>query len=247
MTRMLKALWCGLALAAALLAAGCHRDNSNALWKIVHDSCVPDQQQHNNPAPCALVDLDWGYALLKDRNGPYQYLLIPTTRVSGVEDPAAVAADAPHWWLAAWQARSLVEHAAGRSLPREEVSLAINSRYGRSQNQLHIHIDCLKPAVQAALKLHLSEIGAHWAPLSVPLAGHHYQAMRLSETRFEVENPLHLAMDAADGSSMARQTLVVAGATFDNGSPGFILLDDRAELWTLDFAHGEELQDHACS
>ncbi|XLM23386.1 CDP-diacylglycerol diphosphatase, partial [Chromobacterium piscinae] len=30
----------------------------------------------------------------------------------------------------------------GEPLPRQAVSLAINSQYGRSQNQLHIHISC---------------------------------------------------------------------------------------------------------
>ena len=29
----------------------------DALWKIVHDKCVPDQEQNGDPAPCALVDL----------------------------------------------------------------------------------------------------------------------------------------------------------------------------------------------
>jgi CDP-diacylglycerol pyrophosphatase len=241
----------GLGLFAALACASCHHGNPGALWKIVHQDCVPDQQQHSDPKPCALVDLDrgeaGGYAVLKDLNGPYQYLLIPTARVSGVEDPAAVAADAPHWWLAAWQARRFVEQASGRSLPREELSLAINSRYGRSQNQLHIHIDCLKPAVRDALKAHLGQIGQRWAVLDAPLAGRHYRAMRLSEARLETDNPLLLAQDAAPGSDMARQTLVLAGATFEDGSPGFILLEDRATLWTLDNGHGEDLQDHACS
>ena len=56
--------------------------NPDALWKIVHDQCVPDQQQNHNPAPCALVDQNKGdakgYAILKDIVGATQYLLIPT-------------------------------------------------------------------------------------------------------------------------------------------------------------------------
>lgn len=251
MRRTLGILWRGLILIAALCCGACRHGNPDALWNIVHNRCVPDQQQHNDPKPCALVDLGQGeaagYAVLKDINGPAQYLLIPTARISGVDDPAAEAADAPHWWAAAWEARRFVEQSSGRSLPRESLSLAINSYYGRSQNQLHIHIDCLKPAVRDALKAHLGEIGGRWAPLDVPLAGRRYQAMRLSEARLQTDNPLHLAMDAAPGTPVARQTLAVAGATFEDGSPGFILLEDHADLWTLDRGHAEELQDHACS
>ena len=32
----------------------------DALWRIVHDKCVPDQEQNGDPAPCALVDLREG-------------------------------------------------------------------------------------------------------------------------------------------------------------------------------------------
>ena len=244
-------LWRGLVLAAALGCGACRHSDSDALWKIVHQGCVPDQQQHNSPKPCVLVDLaqgeDAGYAVLKDRNGPYQYLLIPTGKVSGVEDPLATAANAPHWWAEAWDARQFVIKAAGRSLPRQELSLAINSYYGRSQNQLHIHIDCLKPAVRDALKAHLGQIGEHWALLDVPLDGRRYQAMRLSGERLQTDNPLALALQAAHGSSPARQTLLIAGATFDDGSPGFILLEDHADLLSLDPGHAEALQDHACT
>ncbi len=42
----------------------------------------------------------------------------------------------------------------------------VNSIYGRSQDQLHIHIDCIKPAVGAALHAHASAIG---------LNGRHFQ------------------------------------------------------------------------
>src|SRR5512132_2446095 len=46
---------------------------------------------------------------------------------------------------------------------------------------------------------------------------------------------------------MAAETLVVIGATFDSGRPGFVLLSDRAEMTRGDLAHGEDLLDHTCS
>lgn len=251
MKRMRRGSWSllALALAGALAAGACSKGDPDALWKIVHGRCVQDQQQHGDPAPCALVAFDageqQGYAVLKDRNGPYQFLLIATAPVSGIESPALLAADAPPYFAAAWRARSFVEQAAHRSLPREDLSLAINSRYGRSQNQLHIHIDCLKPAVRDTLRAHLGEVGDRWAPLQVPLEGRRYRAMRISEAAFELANPF--ALLGVPQAEMARHTLVVAGTSFEDHTPGFILLDDTASPWRLDRGHGEDLQSHSCS
>jgi len=243
--------WPGLLLALGLALCGgaCHRSDPDALWRIVHQQCVPDQREHGAPAPCVQVELsageERGYAVLKDIKGPYQYLLIPTARRSGIESPELLAADAPRYFAAAWEARRFVEQGYGKPLPREALGLAINSKYGRSQNQLHIHIDCVRAGVRESLHAQLPRIGNGWAPLEAPLAGRHYRAMRLSEERFRQLNPFSL-LAAADGE-MARHTLVAVGATFEDGTPGFVLLDDRADPWRLDFGHGEDLQSHSCS
>jgi CDP-diacylglycerol pyrophosphatase len=56
-----------------------------------------------------------------------------------------------------------------------------------------------------------------------------------------------LATSTQQGAAeLGRHTLVVAGAVFEDRAPGFILLDGRADLWSLDRGHGEDLQDHAC-
>lgn len=239
----------GLSVAAfALLGSACHHD-SDALWKIVHDKCVPDQREHGAPVPCVQVELaageDKGYAVLKDINGPYQYLLIPTAKVTGIENPGLLAADAPPYFAAAWEARRYVEQGYGKPLPREALSLAVNSRYGRSQNQLHIHVDCVRDDVRAAVRAALPKIGASWAPLPVELHGHGYRAMRLSEADFAKANPF--ALLGVPAEEMGRHTLVAVGVTFEDGTPGFVLLDDQAALLRLDLAHGSELQNHRCS
>src|SRR5690606_32756312 len=61
--------------------------NPDALRHIVLEQCLVNQQQHRNPAPCALVKPDAGYVVFKDRNGPLQYLLMPTYRINGTESP----------------------------------------------------------------------------------------------------------------------------------------------------------------
>ena len=60
----------------ALLASAFYRHkNADALWEIVHERCVPAAKS-GNPAPCQQVNVSQGYATLKDRNGPLQYLLL---------------------------------------------------------------------------------------------------------------------------------------------------------------------------
>ncbi len=163
----------------------------NALWDIVNGQCVPDQRRAGEPAPCALVDVDGGeprgYAVLKDLVGATQFLLIPTARIAGIESPEILAADAPNYFADAWRARSYVEQRAGRGLPRDWMSLAINSSAARSQNQLHIHIDCVRADVRDALAARTGDIGPTWAPLSVPLAGQSYRAMAVDGNELDVE------------------------------------------------------------
>ena len=116
-----------VALLVLLLAPHHASADADALWYIVSEQCVPDQQQFHSPKPCELVDLAAGYVVLKDRVGDTQFLLMPTARISGIESPAILAPDAPNYWDAAWQARHFVDERAHRELPREAISLAINS------------------------------------------------------------------------------------------------------------------------
>jgi CDP-diacylglycerol pyrophosphatase len=241
MTRTI--LWLILATGIALTARAA---DPSALWHIVHDRCVPDEQAHHNPAPCAAVNLAGGYAVLKDIVGNTQYLLIPTARVGGIEDKAILAPGAPNYFADAWQARSYVDQRAGHDLPRDDISLAINSLYGRTQDQLHIHIDCIRPDVRAALAQHEAAVGPRWSEFPVPLAGHRYRAMRLIQPELGSTNPFDVLAAQVPQPQMGSHTLVLVGANFD-GTPGFILLDDRADLATGDNGSGELLQDHSCA
>lgn len=244
----------GLAAVALLLllAATTARADSDVLWKIVHDHCVPNEEQHSQPAPCALVDLHAGVAVgwvvLKDIRGATQYLLIPTARVTGIEDPRLLQPGAPNYFAAAWRERRYTESAAGHALPRDALSLAVNSPFGRSQNQLHIHIDCIRRDVRDALRRQSAAIGDRWAPLPAPLARHRYWAMRVIGEDLGSADPFKLLADKKPGAAAAmnRQTLVVAGAAF-GGRPGFILLASALDRAHGNRASGEELQDHSCS
>jgi CDP-diacylglycerol pyrophosphatase len=189
-----------------------------------------------------------GYAVLKDIVGATQFLLIPTLRISGIESFSILDPDAPNYWDAAWRARYFVEERAQQPLPRDDISLAINSAVGRTQDQLHIHIDCVRADVKAALAAHQADITAVWTPFPVPLVGHTYRAMRVESDYLGDANPFRLLADSDPkiASDMGQYTLVVVGMTFTGGKPGFVVLDGHADAATGDHASGEELQDHAC-
>jgi len=235
------------ALFTAFALPACAAD-PDALWNIVGGQCAPNQQAKHDPAPCVSVDLAGGYAVLKDESGATQVLVIPTTKITGIESPALLDPAAPNFWADAWQARHDVESFAHREIPREDLALAVNSIFGRSQDQLHIHVDCIRPDVRDALDTAMDRIGSKWAPLDVSLAGHRYRAMRLAGEDLGDRNPFKLLADADPmaRAEMGLETLVVAGAVFEDGSPGFILLSDRFDPSMHDAASGESLLDHGC-
>lgn len=239
-----------LVLAAVVTCAGVAdaTTDPDALWRIVGSECVPNEQHHGDPAPCAAVDpadgVGRGSAVLKDLVGANQFLLIPTTRITGIESPELLAPDAPNYFADAWRARSFVDQRAGWVLPRDWVSLAINSTFARSQTQLHIHVDCVRDDVRKALSE--NHVGPTWAPFPVLLAGHVYDAIAVSGEDLEVD-PFVLLADGVPGAreTMGARTLVVVGAVGADGRPGFVILAGRADMAANDLAEGEELQDHA--
>jgi CDP-diacylglycerol pyrophosphatase len=238
-----------LALALLLALAGTARADSGVLWGIVSGSCVPEQQQHGQPGKCAKVDLAAGYAILKDLVGEAQYLLLPTVKVTGIEDPAVLAPGAPNYFAEAWNERHFTTDALKRDLPRDAITLAVNSVYGRSQNQLHIHIDCAAIGLHDKIAANIAAVGDDWAPLPEKLNGHRYHAMRVTGDTLGAVNPFRLVADRIQGASTAmdRRTIVVVGATLPGGAPGFVVLEHEANVASGDYGAGEELQDHSCA
>lgn len=225
------------------------RADPSALWRIVHDACVPHAEAGEGPKPCEAVDLSEGeaegVAILKDLVGVAQMLAIPTRRISGIEDPQMIAPDAPPVFADGWQAKALVERRLGRPLPREAVALAINSKWARSQDQLHVHVDCVAKPVAAALADYRLSLDDHWRAMTVPLAGRVYFARRLEFADFRDASPFRLLADGIEGAKadMGAYSLAAVGANFD-GKPGFILLADSFSL--EGGGHAEDIQDHGC-
>ena len=220
-------------LIAAQLAGCCApaRADPMALWRIVHGACVPHFEAGKGLSPCESVDLSGGeaqgVAILKDLVGAAQMLAIPTRRITGIEDPQMLAPDAPKVFAAAWGAKTLVEARLHVVLPRQAVAIAINSKWARSQDQFHLHVDCVAKNVAATLADNRASFDGVWRAMAVPLNGRVYLARRLDSADLADVAPLKLLADGVEGARthMDAYSLAAVGATFD-GKPGFILLAD---------------------
>lgn len=197
---------------------------------IVQEECVPHWLQAHDPAPCVRVVLAGhdpadaaGFAVLHDRKGGAHFLLIPTRVIRGVESPEARAPDAPNYFEDAWEARDLLAGEIGHTVPRAAVGMAVNQLRARSQDQLHIHLSCLKASIHEALAQQADGIGQSWTPIRI--GPWQYQAMRVMGETLGSTNPFEILADRLAGArgAMNEFTLLVAAADFRQG-PGFILL-----------------------
>lgn len=241
---------------AALLIFGANaaqRDLApNTLWEVVHNLCVPGQSEYHDPKPCLQVDLtggiERGFAILRDPRGGTQFLLIPTTRISGIESPIVRGPHATNYFADAWEVRAYINDALHQTLPRDGIGMAINSAVSRSQDQLHIHFSCIGSDTSEALHKNEGRIGDQWALLNVPLFGHYYMAIWVSGEHLSPYNPFKLLAERLPDAArdMGNRTLVVVGFTRSDGTKGFVILADQVNKGRGDLAFGEELLDHTC-
>lgn len=225
-----------LTLAATFALGACAHgpDAPNlALWRIVSQGC---EASPAHPVAGLQCDPAYGVALLKDRCGPDHYLVIPLARRPGIESPELLDPREPNVIAYAWaqRGRSLGLDAAMPVPANADLALAINSRYGRSQEQLHVHIDALRPEVRSAL----DALPRPVAPgTMVELAGHRYRVDPLER----LEPAPFAALAAAWGAHSQDERAHLTLALVQDRQGGFLLLSDRADLWRLDRGHAEEL------
>jgi CDP-diacylglycerol pyrophosphatase len=246
-------LWSALVLALCPLTV--HAADRDALRHIVQDQCVPHWRQLQDPAPCARI-VPPDFAVLADRKGGAHYLLIATGNVTGIEDPALLADAAPNYFAAAWNARDRLDSVIGHPLRREAVGLAINSAIMRGQDQMHIHIECVKPGVSRVLHAAAAALGRQWSPLL--LDDRVYSALRIDGEDLAGKDPFRLLANGVPGAraDMRAFTIVVVGMQFADGA-GFAVLAGRTpaggenavQLLTSRglVAPGETLLDSTCA
>jgi CDP-diacylglycerol pyrophosphatase len=248
MNRKVRFVFALIVLLAVLAAAYDRfvRGNPHALWEIVSQQCVPNQKENGQPAPCLKVDLDQQYVVFKDRRGPYHDLIMPTGRVTGIESPLLQEPGARSFFADAWNERGRLAQAFGRPIDDRFLSFAINSKYGRSQDQLHIHVSCLKPDVYRLLAAEQRDIGPDWRPLAQRIDGHVYLARRLGSDDLVSENPFRILDAYARGQDDSIAKFGLAVVKLQDG--GMALLANRLDVF-MGFNRGsaEEIQDFTCA
>lgn len=243
-------------LAFGLCAVGCliSSDASAAvrrglLWRVVQ-ACVSNHRLTGSAFPCLAVDdgAD-GYAVVRAPFQKTHVIVTPTIRTIGVEADRLRGADAPNYFEDAWASRHFVGEALGHRLARDDLGLAVNSRAGRSQDQLHIHVDCLDPDVAASLSRQMPNLHSQkWVRIRVLPRAPRYWALKLARSDLTGTNVVDLVAKglAIDADGMDQTTIVLAGAQNVDGKPGFVLLARQRIQDSLDEAHGEALLDNDC-
>jgi CDP-diacylglycerol pyrophosphatase len=235
----------GLIAVVVFVAQNQHRQRDR-LRVIVQEQCLPHWLALHQPEPCSSVTVlgggphPDGYAVLHDRKGGTHFLLIPMRTIRGIESPEALAPGSPNYFAAAWRSRDVLAASAGVPLPRTAIGMAVNQLHARSQDQLHIHMSCLRPELSGALREQSAALGPQWSELE--LAGHTYHALRIRGEDLASSNPVQLLADGVAGArgALADYTVLVAGAEFADG-PGFI------ELASNDAPGAELLLDSRCA
>jgi CDP-diacylglycerol pyrophosphatase len=176
---------------------------------------------------CTLVDRERGFVVIRDDDPakPRAWLLVPDVEVTGIEDSRVLVPPVVEFWRYGWQVGEGL-------LPGERLALAINSRGGRTQDLLHIHVSCLAPAVAAALAS--ATVGSGWTT-GLTLDGHAYHARRVAA--LEPSPFLLLRELPGAGEDMGAQSLAVTAAP----GGGFLLLAESATD-----AEAEDLLDETC-
>lgn len=208
----------------------------DTLWTLA-ECCA--KSLGSNPS-CRVYDKKDEFVIIKDNNPkkPVAYLLMPSIKVTGIEDPLVSKAPVVDFWEFAWsQSRKF----PGK--PAASTALAINSVHGRDQNQLHIHISCIRADVKKALDG--AKIGVFPAkPVALQLPPHNntYEVVKVTGLGGKQSPFLVIQEDPRARAHMGNQSVAVVGSVHANE---YLVLNT--------YHHGsnpgtaEELLDQACS
>lgn len=227
---------------------------SDALWNIINTNCVPHFEDGKAENQCAEVHMqegrDRGYVVFKDQRGVLQYLLMPTRKIAGMESPELLEANSPNYFNLSWVHRTAMEKLYEGPIAKENISLAINSAFGRSQNQLHVHISCPKIEVQKELSSQAKSIPKTWGPLPKKIIGFDMLARRISEKELAKENAFHLMAKEIPNAEkeMGEYGLAMMALPAKKGKPTELVLLALKRDRTVSERGGsiEHIQDHDC-
>ena len=220
---------------------------NDQLLHIVRDRCVPNFRSSGDPSPCAAIepgsgnDLEAGSAILKDRKPGAHYLTIAVRPITGIESPLLLAAGTPNYFSTAWANRGYLAAVLSHTVPRDAVGLAVNSVCARGQEQLHIHIECLRRDIHDTLRAVSGNMSpGHWTTLAI--AGSTYDAIRVSSEGLDAFDPFKMLAEhlASTGRKLSAETSLVTAGVQVGDAPGFVILSHDTR------PSGEQLLDPNC-
>ena len=221
------------------------------LWRVVQ-ACVANHDLTGAAFPCLQVDTaggaERGFVVLRAPFVKSHTIVAPTVRTIGIEAPRLRGPDAPDYFDDAWTARRYAMRGLARTPGRADLALAVNSRVGRSQDQLHIHIDCIRPKVRDALARDPDLGIGRWTRFKALPWMPTYRATALQGDTLAGINVFDLVAKGLDvpQDDMDEITIVVVGSDDVGGKPGFVVLARKRLTHVYDEAHGESLMDHSC-
>ena len=232
-----------LCSAFLLIFSNAARADRDFLWKEIGGVCVPAYKTNDVYAPCALVNLADDYAIYKASAGAYQYLSIPTGKVTGIEDARLLQAAEPNRFYDAWQSRGFMTQQLNKPIREHMIALAVNAANARTQDQLHIHISCLSSEARKIIAgLPVSQLNGQWSQTPVEIAAYRFFYKKLSLDELKKANIFIMAKDKVD---QEKATFAYAGIGLVNLDPGNFLLLTGVGTEQRGVA-AERLQDHRC-
>ena len=259
LTLMLAVAGAGLALGASGATSASER---GLLWRVVQ-TCLINHKLTGASFPCLDVQTPngraTGWATLRAPLEKTHIIVTPTIRTIGIEAGRLQVPDAPSYFHDAWGERHFVTEELRQQPGRTDLGMAVNSKMGRSQDQLHIHVNCLRDDVKRSLAHRDRDVrdpsapSRAWTRVTIMPHAPRYFALDVSSEDLSGINVFALVADGLkiDLDDMDDMTIVVAGSdSIQDGSghhkPGFTILARQRQQNAYDDAHGEALLDHDC-
>ena len=236
----------GGAVATTIATSAPAQGLSRAALRQVVGACAMSKTALGLSFPCADVQLGKpgadGYAIIRSPGFASEFLLASLAPMDGIESAGLQSDAATGFWKAAWDARLEVAAVLDRPLARTNVALAVNAEGTRTQDQFHIHIDCIRQGVARLLSANAALITDQWSKFPSRLLGQPYWARSIAGTDLSGVNVVKLMATAppAAAAPSGWATLAVVGAKLPDGADGFYLLANWGNT------SAERLLDHAC-
>ncbi|MFO1146996.1 MAG: CDP-diacylglycerol diphosphatase [Alsobacter sp.] len=161
-----RAIWGAGLLVLAVVGLGASQLQSSDMLGHVVALCATSEAHLQVPLPCSdvrRIGNGAGAYIVKVPFTSKHPIAVPFGEIDGLEIPDFAGQTAADAVSIAWNARDVLS--AGGKTPRwDEAGLAINSFAKRTQDRLHLHIDCLDRSVRSFIADHPGEVGEGWEP-----------------------------------------------------------------------------------